>query len=232
MRMAIGKEKEQALDLDALAVGQEFLKAAGAEIGQPFHQHIDLMKTFAVRQLVQQLKEGTFRRGQGEGPIPRPPRLISDAALEWIVARARIFLDVELQTAQAVRDWFVLEETQSVVVNELHAEIELAQPAWQRFLAVQMDRLGLLREVMGKALKLERGPPADHDRVLQDDGLERYDGLLPGELATWLAIDAASGLLEPASGYIVTDELAGVAVLLQPSGGNEKALGKVSFQAV
>lgn len=232
MRMAIGKEKEQALDLDALAVGQEFLKAAGAEIGQPFHQHVDLMKTLVVRQLVEKLQDCALRCGQCEGPIPRPPRLISDAALERIAARPRILLDVDLQTAEAVGDRFVLEETQSVVVNELHAEIELAQPGWKRFLAVQMDRLGLLREVMGKALELERGAPADHDGVIEDDGLERYDGLLPGELAAWLAVDAASGLLKPASGDVVTDQLAGVAVLLQPCRRDEKTLGEVSFKAV
>lgn len=166
MRMAIGKEKEQALDLDALAVGQEFLKAAGAEIGKPFHEHIHLMKSFAVRQLVQKLQESTFRGGQSKRPIPRPPRLIGEAALERIAARARICLDVELQTAEAVRDWFVLEETQSVVMNELHAKVEFAQPGWKRHFAVQMDRLGLLREVVGEALELERSPPADHDRVI------------------------------------------------------------------
>src|ERR1700730_140938 len=60
--MAVGEIEEQALHLDAAAVGEELLQAAGAEIGEALHEHVGLMKAFALGQFVEKLEDRAFGR--------------------------------------------------------------------------------------------------------------------------------------------------------------------------
>src|SRR5215470_9306912 len=60
--MAVGEVEEQALHLHAAAVSEEFLQAARAKVGQALHEHVGLMKALMLGQLVEKLKDRTFRR--------------------------------------------------------------------------------------------------------------------------------------------------------------------------
>ena len=54
--VSIGKIEEQALDLDASAILQQFLQASRAEIAEPAEQGIDLFEGLMVGYLVEQLE--------------------------------------------------------------------------------------------------------------------------------------------------------------------------------
>ena len=58
--VAVGEEEEQALDLDAAAVGEQRLQPRGTERAQPLHQHVGLMEGFLVGELVEQFEDGAL----------------------------------------------------------------------------------------------------------------------------------------------------------------------------
>lgn len=68
--VTVGEEEEQPLDLYVTAVRQELLQLARTEVGESFHQLVDLMKAFAVGQFVHQFEHGPFRSRKRERPIP------------------------------------------------------------------------------------------------------------------------------------------------------------------
>jgi hypothetical protein len=57
----IGEEEEQALDLDAAAVGEQRPEAGGAECAEALHQNVHLMKTFLLGELIHPFEDGAFR---------------------------------------------------------------------------------------------------------------------------------------------------------------------------
>jgi hypothetical protein len=75
----------------------------------------------------------------------------------------------------------------------------------------------LLPQVVGKAVKGKCCASAD-DKRLQEQALQRYDDMLPEELAAGLAVDAMEGTLQPAAQNVLAQQLRRVAALFEPSG--------------
>ena len=74
--------QKKPLHLDAAALDQQFLQALRTERPQTFHQHVRLMESFALRNLIEQFQDRPLRRGERQRPIPLAPRLLNEAAAE------------------------------------------------------------------------------------------------------------------------------------------------------
>ena len=79
--VAFREPEEQPLYLDVLAIGEQRLKPARAQVAQALHQNIRLMEGLALRNLIEQFEDGAFRRRYGQGPFPVSPGLLREAAV-------------------------------------------------------------------------------------------------------------------------------------------------------
>ena len=60
--MAFRKPQKEALYLDAVANIEQRSKPPRAEVAQAFHQNVRLVKGLALRNFVEQFKDGSLRR--------------------------------------------------------------------------------------------------------------------------------------------------------------------------
>jgi len=68
VRMTIGEEEEEPFHLHAATGFEQLLHAAWVEIGEAFHQHVDLVKALMVGQFIEQFEHRPLRAGQPERP--------------------------------------------------------------------------------------------------------------------------------------------------------------------
>lgn len=227
--MSIGKEEEQALDLNARAILQEVLQTNGAQIGEAAKQGIDLLKGLVIGQLIEQLEYCALWRRQSQGPIPLAP--VQRGYIGAVQARhiPRLTgIDIPFETAEACGDGVVFEEPPIVVIDKLDLERQFLHPCWRRFRTVEMNGRCRLREMVGVSLQFERGAPTDDERRIVEDGLKRYDDLLPAQSSTGPAKYTARGLFEPAGFHIEMLELGRVPLGLQPSSIDQQSFGKLA----
>jgi hypothetical protein len=86
-----------------------------------------------------------------------------------------------------------------------------------------MNRWLFVGEVVCIALQFERSASTNGERAIEKR-LKRDDELLPAERPARPAVDPPGRLIEPTRAYIMTEELFGVAVLLEPSRVDEDSL--------
>jgi len=86
----LGEPQEKPLHLDAAALDQQFLQALRTERPQTLHQHVRLMESFALRNLIEQFQDRPLRRGERQRPIPLAPRLLNEAAAERMRSQGRL----------------------------------------------------------------------------------------------------------------------------------------------
>jgi hypothetical protein len=112
------------------------------------------------------------------------------------------------------------------VPPEFGLQRESIEPAWRPLRAIKFNHRRCSFQIVGKALLLERGLPADHLRRIEES-LKRYDDLLPIERTVRAAIDATGWLMKPSCFHILTAERGGITMALQPCGVDEETLGQL-----
>jgi hypothetical protein len=117
--VAVGEEEEQALDLYARAVVQQFLQTSGTKIRKTAEQGIDLFKRLGVGQLVEEFEYRSLRRGERQWPIPLPPgELRYIAAAKARNVKGLAFIDIPFNAADAFRNGLVFEEPPVIVIDK------------------------------------------------------------------------------------------------------------------
>jgi hypothetical protein len=84
---------------------------------------------------------------------------------------------------------------------------------------------------MSVALQFECGPTA-YRKWIVEKALQRNDELLPTERTARTPVEAMCRLLQPAGFDIVIEKLPGIAMLLEPWGIDQDALGQFLFKPV
>src|SRR5271166_4193891 len=112
VRVPLGEPQEQALHFYVTAGDKQRLKSPRAEIAEPLHQNVRLMKGLTLRNLVEQFKNRSLRRRHGQWPFPLTPRL------PYVAASQKIAAGVALALLPARTPCFDFEELFRVVKDE------------------------------------------------------------------------------------------------------------------
>src|SRR5258708_1353655 len=173
--VSFGEPQEQTLHFYAAASDEQRAKPPRAEIAEPLHQNVRLVKGFALWHLVQQFEDRPLGRRHGQWPFPLTPRLPYIAALRQIAAGiAPAFLPVRAAH-------FTFEKLLRIVKNEPGLKVQLENPSRGFAGAVQVDFAVAPRgQIMREPLQFERCSPADGERTSQEH-LKGDDNRLPPE---------------------------------------------------
>src|ERR1700737_4200841 len=130
MLVAVCKVEKKTFDLHVATIGEKLLQSARTQVGQAFHQFIDLVKTLAVRQFIQQFEDCAFRRGKRQRASPLAPRLNGEVAVNGIGTLALVLPLGELsaQAARPARDGRAAEELAIVVIDETNTRRQFVKP--------------------------------------------------------------------------------------------------------
>src|SRR3981189_3147212 len=109
----------------------------------------------------------------------------------------------------------VFEQPLIVVIFELRTQPQMVHPPGRCLRPVEMNLLFLVRKVVGIAEQFERRAAAYRQRVIEIS-LTGKDECLPGEGTARTAVNAPRRLVEPTRADIVAEQLARIAVSLQP----------------
>ena len=181
------------------------MKPPRAEIAESLHQHVGLVKGFALRDFVHQFENRPLRRRDGQWPFPLTPRLPYVAAMQQITAGIALgFLPV-----RAPR--FIFEKFLRIMKDEPVLQFQLEHPSRRFSGAVQVDFPAAPGgQIMSESLQFESCPAADRERTPQqrlkgDNHILPPEGFVAGRcrrLRRWPTVNTSRELIEPAMGDV------------------------------
>ncbi len=219
------ERQNEPLYLDASARSEQRHHPFRAKVRESGDYGVGVYHGFPLRDLIQQFQDRPLRCRIEDLPVPFAPRLRS----EGLAQRVGVFHAAGLVSPDQARLAPLRgrgPEQPVAVQYQLLVQRHRRHPCGQRILRVKVDfRCPARLEEVGVPAQLQ-GAETTHMRRLIEHGAERRDYVLPLERGTRPPVHPACYGLQPASLYILRDQLSRISVAAEPRSRGEPPSGE------